>query len=231
MVEEHRPRGPPELETEECGTAADVEEGSEARCAKKGNRSEGGGDYEYRVTKNTVLRRAAVDTAVAGAADCFQGPTAVALSYGDPAGIRTHPYGESPWTFGDLGQISGSGCQVHADGEIWAATLWQLRTDYMVLYGPRGRTMLEQNVVDSMKIMPASPSYLDARNGMVQAAIENGEDRCVVWQIYASRGMGEDASVAGNGSISTAIRNSRNSRNVPPAPVYCRGCTSTVPIA
>jgi hypothetical protein len=34
---------------------------------------------------------------------------------------------------------------------------------------------------------------------MVQAAINNGEERCLVWQIYAARGMGSDASVAGNG--------------------------------
>jgi large subunit ribosomal protein L10 len=45
------------------------------------------GEYEYRVTKNTVLRRAAEGTDVAGIAAHFQGPTAVALSYGDPAGL------------------------------------------------------------------------------------------------------------------------------------------------
>lgn len=50
-------------------------------------RSEGSGAYEYRVVKNTVLRRAADDTGVAGAAEHFRGPTVVALSYGDPAGL------------------------------------------------------------------------------------------------------------------------------------------------
>jgi large subunit ribosomal protein L10 len=50
-------------------------------------RSEGGGDYEYRVTKNTVLRFAAGDTAVEGIAEYFQGPTALAISYGDPIGL------------------------------------------------------------------------------------------------------------------------------------------------
>jgi hypothetical protein len=34
---------------------------------------------------------------------------------------------------------------------------------------------------------------------MVQAAINNGEDECLVWQIFAARGMGHNASVAGNG--------------------------------
>jgi large subunit ribosomal protein L10 len=50
-------------------------------------RSEGGGDYEYRVTKNTVIRIAAKDTIVGDIADHFQGPTAVAISYGDPVGL------------------------------------------------------------------------------------------------------------------------------------------------
>jgi large subunit ribosomal protein L10 len=50
-------------------------------------RSEGDGEYEYRVTKNTVLRRVVEGSDVAGLSDHFQGPTAVALSYGDPVGL------------------------------------------------------------------------------------------------------------------------------------------------
>ncbi len=49
--------------------------------------SEGGGEFEYRVAKNAVLRRACVDTDVAQIAEHFQGPTAVALSYGDTLGL------------------------------------------------------------------------------------------------------------------------------------------------
>jgi len=46
-----------------------------------------GGDHEYRVVKNSVLRRAAQDTGVEGAVEHFSGPTAVAISYGDPASL------------------------------------------------------------------------------------------------------------------------------------------------
>jgi large subunit ribosomal protein L10 len=49
--------------------------------------AEGGGDFEYRVSKNSVLRLAAGDTAVANIAEHFQGPTAIAISYGDPVGL------------------------------------------------------------------------------------------------------------------------------------------------
>lgn len=50
-------------------------------------RTEGDGDYEYRVTKNAVLRRAATDTVVASLVERFQGPSAIAISYGDPIGL------------------------------------------------------------------------------------------------------------------------------------------------
>lgn len=47
-------------------------------------RAEGPGQYEYRVTKNSLLRRAAEGNDVAVVIDHFKGPTAVAISYGDP---------------------------------------------------------------------------------------------------------------------------------------------------
>ena len=48
---------------------------------------DGAGDYEYRVLKNTVLRRAAEGSEVAEISECFNGPTALAISYGDPVGL------------------------------------------------------------------------------------------------------------------------------------------------
>lgn len=50
-------------------------------------RTEGNGDFEYRVTKNTVLRRACDGSEAASIAEHLQGPTAIALSYGDPVGL------------------------------------------------------------------------------------------------------------------------------------------------
>jgi len=42
---------------------------------------------EYRVVKNTLLRRAVQETAMAAAQDHFTGPTAVALGYDDPVAV------------------------------------------------------------------------------------------------------------------------------------------------
>ena len=50
-------------------------------------RKEGNGNYEYRVLKNAVLRRAAEGSDYARVAEQFVGPTAIALSFGDPAGL------------------------------------------------------------------------------------------------------------------------------------------------
>ena len=50
-------------------------------------RSEGRGAYEYRVAKNTILRRAADGSPVAGIVSHFEGPTAIAISFGDPVGL------------------------------------------------------------------------------------------------------------------------------------------------
>ena len=50
-------------------------------------RSEGQGEFEYRVAKNSLLRRACADTRVAAIAEQTEGPTAIALSYGDPVGL------------------------------------------------------------------------------------------------------------------------------------------------
>jgi large subunit ribosomal protein L10 len=51
---------------------------------RKQLRAEGPGQYEYRVTKNSLLRRAAEGSDVAVVIDHFKGPTAVAIAYGDP---------------------------------------------------------------------------------------------------------------------------------------------------
>jgi large subunit ribosomal protein L10 len=50
-------------------------------------RKGGAGDFEYRVAKNSVLRRASADSDVAGLVSHFEGPTAVAISFSDPVGL------------------------------------------------------------------------------------------------------------------------------------------------
>jgi large subunit ribosomal protein L10 len=50
-------------------------------------RKDGGGKFEYRVTKNRMLKRAADGAGVSAMSKHFRGPTAIAISYGDPVGL------------------------------------------------------------------------------------------------------------------------------------------------
>jgi large subunit ribosomal protein L10 len=50
-------------------------------------RATAGGAVDYRVAKNSILRRAAADSQVDVLSDRFSGPTAIAISYGDPAAV------------------------------------------------------------------------------------------------------------------------------------------------
>ena len=45
------------------------------------------GQNEYQVAKNTMLRRATEGSGTAALAPCFEGPTAVAFSFGDPVAL------------------------------------------------------------------------------------------------------------------------------------------------
>lgn len=44
-------------------------------------------EYDYRVAKNTLLKRAVEGSDAAALAEYFSGPTAVAFSYGEPVGL------------------------------------------------------------------------------------------------------------------------------------------------
>jgi hypothetical protein len=113
-------------------------------------------------------------------------------------GIRSVAYNNSPYTFGqfgvlDWGTVSGIGLvidlpEVHRDGEIWATVLWDLRTAL-------GKTVYEPLLTAALKLTPARPSMLDARNAIVQAAPAMGVNPCTVWAVFAIRGFGASAAL------------------------------------
>jgi hypothetical protein len=103
-----------------------------------------------------------------------------------PGGADTGVHGG--YTLGDMGRIWSGGAEVHADGEIWAQTLWSLRASVGV---PDARFL----VTEAMRLSPPNPSFLDMRNAILQAnqaGISDGRtDReAAIWQVFAGRGMG-----------------------------------------
>ncbi|GAB1690429.1 M36 family metallopeptidase [Krasilnikovia sp. M28-CT-15] len=137
--------------------------------------------------------------------DCPVGATSA-----DCAG--TPGAGPGGYTYGDFGRVAGRP-EVHADGEIWAQTLWDLRTAI-------GSKKALQLVTRAMELSPANPSYLDERNSILQAdtVVNGGRLSAKIWNVFAKRGMGYFA-----GAIDGDDAQPVEDFSLPPAPGTPRG--------
>lgn len=107
----------------------------------------------------------------------------------NPNGIRRAVYTVPAATVHDsYADICFRGCEVHNDGEVWAATLWDLRTQL-------GAATADRLVLNGMKFTPIRPSFLDARDGILQADqnLNGGANFCAIWVVFARHGMGVSA--------------------------------------
>ena len=88
---------------------------------------------------------------------------------------------------------------MHADGEIWAETLWDLRTRLIADLGAvDGVQAAERLVTGGMRLSPPEPSFLDMRNAILLAdEAAGGTLRSAIWAVFAQRGMGYFASTTG----------------------------------
>lgn len=138
---------------------------------------------------------------------------------GEPrTGIRNYDMSRSPLNYSDLG-YDLVGTQVHADGEIWSATQFDLRRAFVGRYGagdaalqrrcadgavPAGKCpgnrRWAQLSFDALLLMATGRvSYVDHRNALLAADTIRfgGRDHELMWKVFARHGLGEDA--AGNG--------------------------------
>jgi Zn-dependent metalloprotease len=117
----------------------------------------------------------------------------------NPNGIRRAIYSVPANAVHDsYADVCVGGCQVHGDGEVWAATLWDLRTTL-------GAATSDLLVLNGMKFTPNRPSFLNARDGILQADqnLNAGANRCAIWTVFARHGMGVSA-VGNDGTTHTA---------------------------
>lgn len=135
----------------------------------------------------------------------------------DGLGIRRFPYSTdmsiNPVTFSTVAENT----QVHALGEIWAATTWDLYWAMVEKYGydpdltnpNSGNARAIQLVMDGMKLQPCLPGFLDGRNGIMAADIVNynGADTCLISEVFARRGMGYFASQGSSDNAADGIEN------------------------
>jgi len=125
----------------------------------------------------------------------FQNPVYGAYPSGNVTrGLRRQSYDGYTLTYADLGK-GDSGYEVHDDGEIWAATLWDLRKSL-------GQAATDQLVIDGLKSTPCSPSMTDARDAILSAdlATNGAANRAGIWQVFARHGLGYSAIGADGGA-------------------------------
>jgi hypothetical protein len=134
------------------------------------------------------------------------------------AGIRNYDMSKSPLNYSDIA-YDLVGQQVHADGEIWSATQFDVRAAFVKRYGKGnaatqracadGRTPLNkcpgnrrwaQLSYDALLLMASGAvSYVDHRDALLAAdAIRfGGADRSLLWDQFAQHGLGVEASSNG----------------------------------
>jgi len=130
------------------------------------------------------------------------------------AGIRNYNMSDSPLNYSDVA-YDLVGQQVHADGEIWSATNFDIRKALMARYGAGdaalqkscangavpvtdcpGNRRWVQLVFDAWLLMAAETvSMVDARDAMLAADMIRfgGANQDLLWNLFAKRGLGEDA--------------------------------------
>lgn len=129
-------------------------------------------------------------------------------------GIRRYPYTtditKNPLTYKDIDPtqasahtgiprstvIGNTANEVHNMGEVWCVTLWEARANLIAKHGyATGNELMLQLVTDGMKLSPANPTFVQARDAIIQADLvkTGGANRLALWTAFAKRGLGVDA--------------------------------------
>ncbi|RZJ66577.1 MAG: T9SS type A sorting domain-containing protein [Flavobacterium sp.] len=136
-------------------------------------------------------------------------------------GLRQYPYntnmGVNPFTFADTNEMTyideegATRIDYHSVGSVWATMLWDLAWAYIEKYGfdpnvyggTGGNNKVLRLVLDAMKLQPCGPTFVQARNAIIAAeqATTGGADNCMIWRVFARRGLGLNASSGTNTGI------------------------------
>lgn len=130
-------------------------------------------------------------------------------------GIRPHPYSTdmtiNPHTYADIDNVSIP----HGVGSVWCAMLWEMTWDLIDEYGydsdiyngTGGNNIALQLVIDGLKLQPCSPGFVDARDAILLAdeINNNGNNKCLIWNAFARRGLGYSASQGTSGAVNDGV--------------------------
>lgn len=107
---------------------------------------------------------------------------------------------------------------VHSIGFVWATMLWDLHWKYVEKYGyssdvlantTNGSTKVLQLVTDALKLQACNPSFIEGRTAILAAemATTQGADKCMIWGVFARRGLGVNASAGVKNNINDQVQN------------------------
>ena len=149
-------------------------------------------------------------------------PYAVKTNVGGPTALRPgQPH--NPLTFADLDlatistvdgaydaspAIINTANEVHKIGEIWCMMLLEMRARIITRMGwATGNDRAIQIVTDGMKLDPASPTVLQARDSILAAdcAGFGGADEQDIWAGFATRGAGLSARTTGSTTTASDV--------------------------
>jgi hypothetical protein len=103
-------------------------------------------------------------------------------------------------TYADFCDVGNSGCEIHDDGMIWSGTLWDLRESMRALEPVSGLASFHQLILEGWASVKCDPTFLDLQYAILDRDNElfGGEHQALLWNVFASRGMGENASTTSN---------------------------------
>ena len=152
-------------------------------------------------------------------------PTAVGIyaTQNKKVAIRNYSLAINPLNYSNVGYDT-PGPEVHADGEIWNGTNWEVRQALVDKYNAQypytdmvrqkacaegkfapetcpGNRRWVQLMYDAFLLQPGATSMLDARDAMLAADVARfgGANQVEIWRAFAKRGMGVDAFTNGTG--------------------------------
>ncbi|MEN0045932.1 MAG: M36 family metallopeptidase, partial [Bacteroidota bacterium] len=132
------------------------------------------------------------------------------------SGIRRSPYSPdanvNSQTYHDIIATTAP----HPLGEVWVSTLWDLYWamvdehgfDADLINGTGGNNMAVQLVMDGMKLQECEPGFVNGRDGILAADIANyeGANHCIIWSVFARRGLGFEASQGSNSNRNDGVQ-------------------------
>lgn len=114
-------------------------------------------------------------------------------------------YGWSNTLFPPVPDVNGA---IPADNDFYRPATYNEHGKPKRLIPKHGNSLIVQLVLDGMKLQPCRPGFFEARDAIIQAddVLTGGENHCLLWEAFAERGLGTNATVVGRTPWGGGIR-------------------------